>query len=174
MSVTDLESGHAAAVKCKRTVTIQRSAQDLYTYWSQLENLPLFMRHLVSVKGNADGISHWVAKGPAGKNVEWDARVINAVPNELLAWESLPDSQIKNAGSIHFHPAPPGRGTEVTVQLSYVPPAGAVGKMVATFFGEEPNMQIADDLIRFQALAETGEIPTTKGQASGRQKPEEE
>jgi uncharacterized membrane protein len=173
MSVTDLKSGHADAVKCKRTVTIRRSAKDLYTYWSQLENLPLFMRHLVSITTNGS-TSHWVAKGPAGKNVEWDARIINDVPNQMLAWESLPDSQIKNAGSIHFHPAPPGRGTEVTVQLSYVPPAGALGKMVATFFGEEPNLQIADDLIRFQALAETGEIPTTKGQASGRNKPEEE
>lgn len=173
MSSTLLHSGHANAIKCRRTVTVRRPAADLYQYWLKLENLPLFMRHLVSVTRNGD-VSHWVAKAPAGKPVEWDARIINQTPNELIAWESLPDSQIMNAGTVRFHPAPPGRGTEVTVTLSYVPPVGELGKLVAQFLGEEPDLQIADDLIRFQALAETDEIPTTLGQSSGRNQPEEE
>ena len=160
------------AVSFRRTVTIRRTADELYAFWRDLPNLPRFMRHLKSVTLTGPGTSHWVAKAPGGQDISWDARIIDEVPGERIAWESLPDSQVENAGSVVFRESPSLRGTEVTVDLSYAPPAGTVGKVIARLFGEEPQQQVADDLLRFQALMETGEIPTTEGQSSGRRKKE--
>jgi uncharacterized membrane protein len=160
------------AVSFRRTVTIRRPSQELYTFWHDFENLPRFMRHLKSVTVTGPTTSRWIAQAPAGQEVAWDARIIEDVSGEWIAWTSVPGSQIENAGSVAFHPAPFDRGTEVTVELSYVPPGGALGKLVATLFGEEPEQQVSDDLIRFQALMETGEVPTTEGQTSGRRKNE--
>jgi uncharacterized membrane protein len=161
-----VRAGHG--FKVERAVTINKSPEELYRFWRDFRNLPRFMRHLQSVSVAGDGRSHWVAKAPAGTTVEWDAEVINEKPNELIAWRSLAGS-VNNAGSVHFERAPGGRGTEVKGTLKYDPPAGRLGAWVAWLFGEEPDQQVADDLRRFKQMVETGEIPTTAGQASGRQ-----
>jgi len=75
---------------------------------------------------------------------------------------------VRNAGSVHFRDAAGGRGTELRVVLEYDPPAGRLGAAVATLLGEEPNVQVREDLRRFKQLVETGEIATTEGQPSGR------
>jgi uncharacterized membrane protein len=98
-------------------------------------------------------------------NVEWDARIINEIDGRLLAWQSLEGSEVSTAGSVNFRETP--RGTEVRVHLQYSPPAGRLGAAVARLLGEEPTVQIHDDLRRFKQLIETGEIPTTKGQPLG-------
>ena len=84
------------------------------------------------------------------------------------SWRSLPGSDVDTAGSVHFTPAPGGRGTEVRVSLKYDPPAGKAGAMVARLFGEAPEQQIEGDLCRFKQLMEAGEIPRTTGQPRGR------
>jgi uncharacterized membrane protein len=154
-------------IKVVKTVTINRPANELYRFWRQFENLPIFMKHLESVTVLDNRLSHWVAKAPAGGKVEWDAEIINEKENELIAWQSREGADIPNAGSIRFKNAPIGRGTEVTVNLEYTPPAGRLGQIVAKLFGEEPENQVQDDLERFKAVAETGEIPRTDGQPSG-------
>jgi uncharacterized membrane protein len=126
------------------------------------------MKHLESVKVTGGDRSHWVAKGPAGTSVEWDAEVYNEKENELIAWRSLEGSQVDNAGSVHFESAAGGRGTIVRVVLKYDPPAGKLGAVVARLFGESPAQQIDEDLRRFKQLMETGETATTEGQPSGR------
>ena len=153
-------------VRVTRAVTINRSPQVLYRYWRNLENLPRFMSHLVSVDSEGTH-SHWVARGPAGAHVEWDAEIITAEPDRLIAWRSLQDSQISTAGSVHFTPLSHDRGTEVRVELKYDPPGGRLGAWLARLFGEEPGQQIRDDLRRFKQLLEAGEIPTVKGQPTG-------
>jgi len=126
------------------------------------------MRHLQSVQILGENRSRWTARGPLGKNVSWDAEVINDKPNELIAWRSVEGSDIHNAGSVRFRPGPNGRGTEVTVELNYEPPAGMVGATIARLFGESPEVQVREDLRRFKQLMEAGEIPTVEGQTSGR------
>ena len=152
-------------VKVEHTVTIQRGPDELYRIWRNLENLPRFMRHLesVQVQGNR---SHWVAKGPLGTRVEWDAEIYNENPNEMIAWRSLTGADVDSAGSVHFTPAMHGRGTEVRVVLKYNPPAGRIGAALARCLGEEPEQQIREDLDRFKQLVEAGEIPTIAGQTS--------
>lgn len=156
------------AIRVEKSVTVNRSPEELYQYWRKLENLPHFMDHLESVKTTSEKRSHWVAKAPAGTTVEWDAEIINDKPNEMIAWRSVEGSDVDNSGSVRFERGPQGRGTEVRVQIQYSPPGGIIGATIAKLFGEEPSQQVEDDLRRFKNVMEAGEIPTTEGQPSGR------
>ncbi|HEX6645323.1 MAG TPA: SRPBCC family protein [Gemmatimonadales bacterium] len=141
-------------IRVEESVVIDRTPDELYAYWRNFENLPRFMDHLESVTVLDDDRSHWVAKGPAGMRIEWDAEIHNEIENELIAWRSLPGAEVGNAGSVHFTPIAEGRSTEVRVVLSYEPPAGRIGAAVARLFGEEPSQQVADDLARFKEAME--------------------
>ena len=149
----------ARAIRVQRSITIHRPAEELYRFWRSFERLPQFMEHLQSVTPLGDGRTRWVAKGPAGTSVAWDAVVHNDIPHELIAWRSVGDAVVPNAGSVHFKPAPGGRGTQVRVVLMYDPPLGKAGALVARLFGKEPSQQVRDDLRRFKRLMETGETP---------------
>ena len=122
--------------KVVKACTIRKSAPELFSFWRHVENLPRFMKHLSSVTQTSDVESHWIAKSPGGSALEWDAVIINEHPNELIAWESTPGSEFRNAGSVRFKPAPAGQGTEVTVSFEYVPPGGILGEAVAKLYGE--------------------------------------
>jgi uncharacterized membrane protein len=155
-------------VEVRESVTVNKSADELYRYWRELTNLPQIMRHLEAVEAQGGNRSHWVAKAPLGTKVAWDAEITEDVPGSRIAWRSLQGSQIPNEGSVAFRAAPGGRGTEVHVHLKYQPPLGPLGATVAKLFGEEPSQQISEDLRRFKQRMETGEIATTHGQPSGR------
>jgi uncharacterized membrane protein len=155
-------------IKVEKSVTVNRSPEELYRFWRNFENLPRFMDHLESVSVEGAGRSHWVAKAPAGTTVEWDAEVYNEKENELIAWRSLEGADVDNAGSVRFEATPEGRGTTVRISLKYDPPGGLIGSTFAKLFGEEPSQQIEEDLRRFKQVMEAGETPTTEGQPSGR------
>jgi uncharacterized membrane protein len=145
-------------IHVEESCTVNKDPQELYAFWRSLENLPRIMSHLESVTTGADGRSHWVARGPAGASVEWDAEIINDEPGSLIAWQSLPGADVDNTGSVRFLPT--RGGTEVKVVMDYIPPAGQIGKYVAMIFGKEPGQQIRGDLEHFKKFMETGEIPT--------------
>ena len=117
------------------------------------------MSHLDQVTESSDRRSHWVTNGPGGVIVEWDAEIINEVENRILAWRSLPGSDVVTAGSVNFDTVRGGRSTQVSVHLQYAPPAGRVGGFIAWLFGREPSQTIREDLRRFKHLLEAGEIP---------------
>jgi uncharacterized membrane protein len=152
----------ARSIHVEHTVTINKSAEELYRYWRDFSNLPRILNHVESVVVRDNKHSHWVAKAPAGYTVEWDAEIINEEPNRLIAWRSLADTSVANAGSVRFLPAPGDRGTEVHVVLDYIPPAGRVGWAVAKLFGREPKQQVTEDLRRFKQFMETGQVPASK------------
>ena len=163
----DASVAHGAGEKSVNVVTVNKPADELYRYWRNFANLPRFMHHLDAVQELGEGRSHWQAKAPLGQTVEWDATIVNEVENELIAWQSVEGAQVSNAGSVRFTPAPADRGTEVRVTLSYEPPAGKAGVVVAKMLGEEPGRQVSDDLRRFKQLIETGELPTNDRQPMG-------
>ena len=154
--------------RVEEAVTINSPPEELFRFWRQLENLPRFMQHLRSVTVGDGNRSHWVADAPLGRTIEWDAEIHNERENELIAWRSLEGSQVETAGSVHFTPAPGGRGTEVRVNLKYNPPAGPIGIALAKILGADAAQQIREDLRRLKQFFETGEVPTTQGQPSGR------
>ena len=137
-------------------ILIYRPVSEVYSYWRSLENLPRFMEHLVDVKVIDRFHSHWVARGPLGVTVEWNAEVINDIPPTLLSWKSVGQSDVVSAGSVRFK-ASGERATLVKVKLQYDPPAGKFGATVAWLFGEDPQHQIAEDLRRFKQIVESGE-----------------
>jgi uncharacterized membrane protein len=155
------------SIRVQRTLTVNSTPAELYAFWRDFRNLPLVMKHLHSVTVLDNDHSHWVASAPGNSTVEWDAEIIEDVPNEKISWRSAADADVMNAGSVQFLPAPPGRGTRVKVALAYEPPAGKLGQLIAKLFGEEPEKQIQDDLRRFKQYVETGEVATTEGQPEG-------
>jgi uncharacterized membrane protein len=162
---TRTQLGGSRGILVDEAVTIRRPVADVYQFWRRFDEFPRFMSHLVSVTTVDGGLSRWVARGPAGTTVEWDARIINEIENELIAWQSVEGSTVATAGSVHF--TGDSRGTMVRVRLQYNPPAGKAGAAVAWLFGEEPGSQVREDLRRVKQLMETGEIATTQGQPTG-------
>jgi uncharacterized membrane protein len=144
-----------------RTVTINRSARELYEFWRDLRNLPLFMENIETIEVYDDRRSHWRVKGPADSTVEWDSIITEDIPGKLIAWESDANAAVPNTGRIEFGESTNGRGAIVTATIAYDPPAGAVGKLFAKVFQREPKIQARRDLRRFKQLMETGEIPTS-------------
>lgn len=161
--------GGRRGVNVALATTVNRPAEELYAFWRDFENLPQFMDHLVAVRTLDDRRSHWVVKAPGGRTVEWDAQIINEIPNELIGWRTLHGADVVSAGSVTFKSGGIGRGTQIHVRLQYNPPAGKIGAAIAWMLGHEPSQTIQEDLRRFKALMETGEVPTTNGQPRGRQ-----
>jgi uncharacterized membrane protein len=162
------EAPVAKDVHVEKAIAIDKTPEELFSFWRQFENLPRFMNNLESVTCSGLNRSHWIAKGPGGKNVEWDAEIYNEKPNEMIAWRSLEGADIVNAGSVRFTPLGV-RGTEVRVVLNYNLPGGKISGLFAKLFGSEPGQMIADDLRRLKQILETGEAATIEGQTSGRE-----
>jgi uncharacterized membrane protein len=153
--VTLLGFGGPDAVAFHKTITVMAPVEEVYAFWRRVENFPRVMSHVREVRDSGAGRSHWQVVGPAGAAVEWDAAITQAIPNRLLAWESLPGQAIRNAGRIQFEPAP-GGGTRLDIRLAYSPPAGALGHAVAALFGTDPKRAMDDDLVRFKSFLEHG------------------
>jgi uncharacterized membrane protein len=163
------ETASARGTRVTQSFLINKSAEELYAYWRNFENLPKIMTHLESVRDLGNGRSHWIATAPSivGGKVEWDAEIIADEPNARIAWRAPPGGDVEHRGSIMFTKAPGDRGTKVRVVLEYHPPAGKVGRWIAKIFGEEPEQQIREDLRNFKRMMEVGEVLTLIGQPHG-------
>jgi uncharacterized membrane protein len=152
--IAGLGSGEAAAVVDK-TIHINAPVEDVFAYWSNLENFPKFMTHLKDVRDLKNGRTHWVAAGPGGLSIPWDAEITEQRNNELLAWRSIPGSIVRTAGVVRFTRERDGR-TRVQIHMSYCPPAGVLGHSVAWLLGADPKSEMDDDLVRLKSLLEVG------------------
>ncbi len=166
--------GRAKAVEVDEAVTVARPREEVYRFWRELENLPRFMRHIESVEALGEKRSRWTARVPKGLGtITWEAEITEDVPGETLAWRSLPGADIENHGTVRFDDGPEGwgaegRGTEVHVRISYRPPAGEVGHLVAKLLNPANKQMVKEDVRRFKHVLETGEVPTIEGQPTGR------
>lgn len=147
-----LKSGEGS--KTEKSITINRSPDEIYAFWRHLENLPRFMQHVQSVTQRGDGISHWVVKTSHGRTLEWDVRIIEDKPGQMISWQSLEGADMDNAGSVWFTPAPGGQGTVVKVAMKYSPPGGKIGAAIAKMFGESTEKEISEDLFQLKKLLE--------------------
>lgn len=154
----DTGDGKDIAVDIIRTITVERPRTEVYQFWRRLENLPRFMEHLESVRSDGPQRSHWKAKIPGGLGtVDWDADIIHEKENELIAWKSLPNSDIDNAGEVRFSDSPDGHGTIVQAVISYSPPVGSVGGLAAKMLNPMLKSMVEKDLRYFKRFMETGE-----------------
>ena len=161
--------GGRTAVTIDKTINVDAPPDVVYALWLNFENFPQFMTNVLEVKNVNDNLSHWKVAGPAGVPVEWDAEITRVVPGEMIAWKSVEGSAIANAGYVLFEPNEQG-GTEVTVRISYNPPAGALGHAVAKAFGADPKSEMDQDLLRMKTLLETGQTPHDAAQGRFGQK----
>jgi uncharacterized membrane protein len=156
-----LKSGEG--MKMEQSITINRSPDEVYSFWRQLENLPRFMQLIQSVTQLGDNVSHWVVQTTHGAKFEWDARLIEDKPGQMLSWQSLDGADVDNAGSVWFTPAGDGDSTVVKVSMKYSPPGGKLGALMAKFFGDSAEKQMMDDLVRLKNLLEApGHTPVTQ------------
>lgn len=142
-----------------RSVTINRSPEDVYAFFRDFSNLPHFMENVERIDVLDDRRSHWVVKAPARGTVEWNALVTEDQPGTLIAWQSEPGAEVPNGGRIEFRDAG-SRGTVVTATIVYDPPGGTIGKLIAKMFQREPGIQARRDLARLKQFLETGEVAT--------------
>ncbi|WP_437840280.1 SRPBCC family protein [Sorangium sp. So ce1153] len=152
--VPGVGAGRRAAVDFQKTITVRAPIREVFLAFIQFESFPGFMSHLRQVETLGDGRMRWTAVGPAAIAVSWDAELTQLVPNEVVAWRSLPGQAIENEGSVRLEECP--EGTRLDVRMSYSSPAGALGDAVAALFGADPERAMAEDLAGFMALLEEG------------------
>jgi uncharacterized membrane protein len=163
-----LPIGDDKPIEVQKSVIVNRPLEEVFNYWRNFENLPSFMSHVRSVRAEEDGRSHWAVHISPKMDLEWDARITEERPNELIAWESLPNSSVQTWGRVRFAPATGNRGTQVTATLAYEPPGGVVGAAFARLQETMTAEQIKEDMRRFKQMMEAGEIATTRGQSACR------
>lgn len=144
-------------IRLQKAIRIDAPVQKVFQFLSNYPNLPHFISHLREIRRSGNNTSHWVAAGPAGSAVEWDAEINRYEPNKLLAWRSLPGSTIRTVGVLRLERLPES-ATRVDLSLCYVPSAGALDHAVASLFGADPKRALDEDLNRLKTLLETGKI----------------
>jgi uncharacterized membrane protein len=145
-------------ITVQKTIHVAAPVERVFHFWTDYQNFPRFMHNVRDVRQIAENRSHWVVAGPAGVPVQWTAEVTRVIPGELIEWRSVSDSDVRHSGTVRF--AHDGdSGTRVSVELSYIPPAGAFGHAVAAIFGADPKSEMDADLLRMKSMIETGHPP---------------
>lgn len=158
----------ADAPEIERAITVGRPAGELSGFWRDAERLTRIAGEFAEVTGAGEGRLHWTARGPLGRTLSWETRVVEERPGELLRWESIEDASVPNEGEVRFEPAPGDRGTEVTLRVRFDPPGGRLGDAAMRLLGVVPGTLVGTALRRFKSLAETGEVPTLAHNPSAR------
>jgi uncharacterized membrane protein len=152
------EYARAAEPVVSRSITVGRPVNEVYAYWKDFANFPAFMHHVESVESLGDGRSRWRVTGPAGTSATWVSEIADDRDNELIAWQTVGESDLYHTGKVTFRAAPRGEGTIVSVEMQYAPPGGRIGAALLKLFRKEPGQQVIDDLRRFKQLMELGEV----------------
>ena len=142
----------------QKTIHVAAPVDQVFGFWTDYQNFPRFMHNVRDVRQVSENRSHWVVAGPAGVPVQWTAEVTRVVPGTLIEWRSVRHSDVRHQGAVHFAENGDG-GTRVSVELSYIPPAGAFGHAVAAIFGADPKSEMNADLLRMKSMIETGHPP---------------
>lgn len=161
--------------KAEKTIIVSAPVSDVYAVWSNFPRFPEFMNNIKSIEMTGERKSHWVAKGPLGTSVEWDADTTLMEPNKRIAWNSrdYPDNDITTSGQVTFTELDNNQ-TEVHVLINYDPPAGKVGEVVAKIFSD-PQRELEEDLERFKTIVnqqrtyDRGRVPETEIREAGSQ-----
>jgi hypothetical protein len=163
------ESGGAGVTHFRKTITINRSPRGVWVLAKLRKPAPFHAQFGVGHGPRTDSLALG-SKGPAGQRVEWDAVILEDVPNHLISWRSVEGSDVDNAGAVRFEAAPGQLGTIVQVDISYRPPGGKLGKAVAKIFGKAPDQEVQGDLARFKQVMETGHVRADDDLDSGRKR----
>ncbi len=149
--------------------TIGASPEALYKLWHDVTLFNKWQEHVVSVEPIDAKRSHWILGNPEeedGKRIEFDSEITEDVPGTKIAWRSISE-EVQQSGSVTFVEAPSGRGTLVTLLQQFKVPGGSFGNAAAGVAKRSPRQTVKENLRHFKEIAETGEIPSVKGQPRG-------
>ena len=158
-------------LRLHHALVIGRPAEALYAFWRDPRNLADVLKNIDEVTAIDARRWHWVARGPLGTQIAWDADIVDDQPQQMIAWRAVPESPIKTEGAIWFEPLPKDRGTRVVLDMHFQAPGAVLTDMLGKLTGDAPSQQVYEALRRFKQIMETGEVATTLGQTSGRRKP---
>ncbi len=145
------------AEQATRSIIVGASVGEVFEAWSNFESFPSFMKHVKSVEKRPDGSTHWVAEGPMGTKVEWDAETTMFEPNKRIAWHSRDGSPIKTSGQVTFVELGTGQA-QVNVTMQWSVPAKKGGEKLAHLFAD-PDKRLEEDLYRFKTHVEGRKVP---------------
>lgn len=162
------DATHASSVNIRTSMIVNRPRNEVYQFWRRLENLPKFMKHLLTVKELDARRSHWEAVIPGNVGtLKWDAEIVKEREGEFIGWQSLPNATIENAGKVEFRDVDNGLDTEIDVTISYRPPAGDIGSGIASLLNPVFEKIIKQDILNFKEYIETHNMPVYGGAQSG-------
>jgi len=150
------------------SVIIGKSSQECYEFWRNPTNMTRISPMVESVTVLDERTSRWLIRSPLGTRIEWDSKITGDTPGQRISWRSVDGGGLYHAGVVRFEPATGNRGTLVSTSVHFRVPGGSAGVGLAKLLGANPRSEIREDLRRFKQLMEAGEIPTTRGQPSGR------
>jgi uncharacterized membrane protein len=145
-------------IKIDRSIDVKAAPSAIYAFWRRFENLPRILSNVESVQTLGNSRSHWIVRAPGGTSVEWDAEIINDVPDRVIAWKSVPGSAVEHAGSVNFDPIDDGRATRIRVSLQYDPPGGEMGHALASLVNADAGARVEEDLRKFKQAFEAGHV----------------
>jgi uncharacterized membrane protein len=146
-----------------KSIIVNKPVREVYTLWADFENFPNFMQNIKSVKRTGDRVSHWVMNGPLGKDIEWDAIIVDLQENRRIAWNNADqskDTDIRTTGEVTFRSLAPME-TEVHATVLYEPKSG-IGQSIAKLFSD-PEDRLEEDLRNFKVFAEEGTVTGNTG-----------
>lgn len=145
------------ALNIRVSMVINKPRNEVYKAWRNLSNLPIFMEHLTQVHEEDEVTSDWEMRVPTGiVKLRWKAEIVKERQDEMIAWQSIEGSEIRNAGKVGFRDALGGEGTMVDVVLSYHAPLGKAGEKIAQLFNPMFKKMITQDIRNFKNFVEIG------------------
>jgi uncharacterized membrane protein len=141
-------------IHVKENITINRKTGYIYRFWRNVKNLPRFIDHIDSVEDLGEGHNRWTIKTPVG-NISWESEIIEEKENEIIRWRSMPDSLVKNSGSLSLEEKEGCNATEATVELHYNPPVGHDSFLENKILEVITDVQMKNDLRNLKRIMES-------------------
>lgn len=142
-----IDSKKQQAINIRGEYIIDRPAKEVYSYWRNLNNLPISLNRLLDVNMIDEHLSHWKTKVLGNLlPIDWKAEIVKDEPGHLIGWSATSDSAIKHTGRVEFDETADGLGTTLKIVLSYHPPVGGlgigVGRLLTPYFELLLNKEI--------------------------------
>jgi uncharacterized membrane protein len=166
---TQTALGGSRGAHLRAATTIAQPVETVYAFWRNLDHLSMALPSSITIERLDDRRSRWQlspAKDSAPALASWTAEIINEVPESVIGWRTVGDSNIVSAGSVQFKDAPGGQGTELSVHMQYSPPFGRVGAGVARLFGRGADQVMTQCLRDIKRYLELGRHVTLRAGAT--------
>jgi uncharacterized membrane protein len=143
--------------------TVSRTADEIFSFWRDFNNWPLFMDGMDRMQSVQQGFARWAGEGGS---IQGASRILEEQAGSFLRWRSRVEADEYEA-SLELRPAPANQGTEVHLRLVGLKPQPAISQLLRSATGDSTEQWGRETLRALKQLMEAGEVPTTDGQPHG-------